>query len=198
MIKHLVYLMLLAQSITGLGQKQIELSILEADSTWGKEIFNFPLGFAQDIKHKGFEEARFPKGWNDNENPMFWSYVFAWQIRLKKNLNMNALEVNLQQYFDGLMASRLGKIEHRIMPPSQVKLKVSSTNKSSFIGEIIVFEAFYTKKIMVLNVSIDQYYCPKQKQIIILFKFSPKPFKHEVWQKLNQIKVRANICNPRI
>ena len=48
-----------------------------------------------------------------------------------------------------------------------------------------------------LNVTIESYYCKKTKTFIPLFRFSPKDFKHEAWEMLNQVTLRPNICNDK-
>lgn len=44
------------------AQSDSTTNLIQTDSSWGKEIFHFPLSFAPSIHYQGIEEARFPKG----------------------------------------------------------------------------------------------------------------------------------------
>ena len=46
-------------------------------------------------------------------------------------------------------------------------------------GFVKTFDRFATKKMITLNVLTESYYCKKNKKTILLFKFSPKNFKHK-------------------
>ncbi|MDD7915608.1 hypothetical protein [Polaribacter ponticola] len=56
------------------------------------------------------------------------------------------------------------------------------------------FDRFATNKRFVLNVKIESNYCKKTKKTVLLFTFSPKDFKHEVWETLDTIKLKNGIC----
>lgn len=54
------------------GQKIEIKNLIKLDSTWGQEIFPFPISFAQNINYKGIAEVRFPpKGWRTPEHLFF-------------------------------------------------------------------------------------------------------------------------------
>ena len=56
------------------GQKTETKNLIKLDSTWGQEIFPFPINFAKGINYTGIAEVRFPpKGWIHPEHPFFWS-----------------------------------------------------------------------------------------------------------------------------
>jgi len=171
------------------------LNLLETDTTWKKEIFNFPISFAKEINYEGFEEAQFPEGWRKKDSPDFWSYVFAWNINGNVELNENELEINLQIYFDGLMKV-VNKDKEIVIPKTiaQFRKKVDSNNISSYIGKVEIFDAFVTKEPMTLNVLVEKYYCELKKKSIILFRFSPKDFESDVWLKLKRVKLRDDFC----
>ena len=168
-----------------LGQEQDHLLFLEADTTWRKELFVFPIQHARDIDYKGAEDARFPRGWEDQKSPEFWSYVFAWNIEHDGEITATELEVDLQKYFSGLMRGKETSV--------QISKKGTTGNSIQYTGAVKTIDNFFTKKPMTLNVIADQIYCKEKKKCIILFKFSPKEFGHEVWKKLEEPKLPASI-----
>jgi len=186
MKKIIITLILLSPLTSIFGQEQETKDILKTD--WGKEIFVFPIRFAPEINYKGIEEARFPKGWGEIENPEFWSYVFAWDIDLDKEMTVSEIETDLQIYFDGLM-----NVEIKKYPKTIAKFR--KINTANFIGTITTIDNFKTKKQMTLNVTVEQHYCKQKKKSIIIFRFSPKGFDNEIWNKLNMIKLNADVCD---
>jgi len=140
--------------------------LLETDSTWGKEIFEFPIRFAQEIKYKGYEEARFPKGWSNPDTITFWSYAFAWKIEKERGVYI----------------------------PNTVALFIDK-DKSQMVGKIRTFDNFRNKRLFTLNVLVEKKYCERTNASLVLFKFSPKEFGHEVWEILDEVKFREGICN---
>tara|TARA_R110001632_G_scaffold135220_6_gene250657 strand:+ start:1176 stop:1775 length:600 start_codon:yes stop_codon:yes gene_type:complete len=195
-LKNLLSILVFSFSLALLGQEIERPDIIQLDSTWGKELFTFPLGFAQDIKYQGFEEARFPKGWNKMESPYFWTYTFAWMLDKDSLLTVHELEVAMQYYFDGVMSL---EFERKTFPDIQdtaaVFLEKESTAKSSkLIGKIKTWDHFTSKKPITLNVQVDQSFCSEQENIIVLFRFSPKPFSDELWQSFGAITLKEDAC----
>lgn len=168
------------------GQTPIDL--LATDSTWKKEVFKFPLGFAPEIPFEGVEDAGFPKRWADTTSAECWSYVFAWDIKRLSAISERELEDNLQLYFNGLMGW-----EH-------TNALILKTDKvagfSNYIGKIKTFDAFFSKKPMVLNVSIAVRYCSLREQSTVFFRFSPQGFEYEIWHKLNAVTLLSTDCEP--
>lgn len=170
------------------GQETENQEILLTDSTWQHEHFDFPLQFAPDIKFTGYEDARFPAGWSNQDSCAFWSYVFAWEVESKKKLSLNKIQTYLTYYFSGLM----NDAENTSVHLSKQKLEDAT---SFYWGKIRSTEAFFTKKKFILNVKIEQKYCSENKVIILIFRFSPKEFDHEIWIELNKVKLFENKCN---
>ncbi|PIQ50094.1 MAG: hypothetical protein COW03_01145 [Cytophagales bacterium CG12_big_fil_rev_8_21_14_0_65_40_12] len=182
------------------GQEQeaekLAARLLKADNTWGKELFMFPISFAQEINFKGVEVALFPKGWSNQESPEFWSYAFAWEVDADHPLTKTALESSLQLYFDGLLSIDNWKKSDASIQNTKVLLMEKEDHKSTsrFTGYLDIFESRYTKKRMTLNVTIEQHYCETNQKAIILFKFSPKDFDHTTWKKLAEVTLRKDLC----
>jgi hypothetical protein len=196
-MKNFILLTILFFALPTIGQEQDELSLLESDATWIKEIIEFPIGFAQEIKYEGFEDLRFPQGWSKEDSPNFWSYTWAWSLNDVKELTESELEINIQYYFDGLLGHDFYKIDGIKTPKTTAVFikKEASNGVSKYIGKVKTVDTRYTKKPMTLHVLVEQYYCDEQNKAIIFFKFSPKEFENDVWNTLNEVKLQDNFCN---
>jgi hypothetical protein len=181
-----IYIVLLLIAHSAISFAQADLII--TDSTWNKEVFPFPLNFAADIPFIGIEEAYFPKHWVDTNSIENWSYVFVWDIQFDTKLTAQLLEDNLQLYFNGLMG-----YENTIAVFMEQEDKGDS---ATFKGKIKTIDAFFTKKPMTLHVLVERHYCPVRQKTLIMFRFSPKGFEHEIWQKLNAVALRKPVCGP--
>jgi len=186
----LIYITFFSTSLSAQHHKETKQAtevLLVTDSIWTKEIFTFPIRFAKEINYKGFEEAQFPKGWSSKENPNFWSYVFVWNIEGDKINSIKELETDLKTYFDGLMG----------LPNTIVQFTKNepSTNKTNYIGKVSFFDNLRTKEDIILNVKVEKHYCKKTNKSLIVFRFSPKEFKHNTWNLLEEITLHANACN---
>ncbi|MFK7950772.1 MAG: hypothetical protein AB8G11_24515 [Saprospiraceae bacterium] len=166
-------------------------SVLDMKDDWGTEIFHFPIRFAKDIDYQGIEDARFPKGWSDTTSSYFWTYLFGWNIDLTTELTTNDLEKNMKLYFDGLMMS-VNRDES--IDPKITLAKFEKMNNKSFQGTVRIYDAFTTKRPLTLNVLVDYDYCESKKTAQILFHFSPKEFKHQVWEVLKMAKFQKTVC----
>lgn len=178
------------------GQDHEEAHLIDLDSTWGKEIFKFPIRFAQNINYQGVEEARFPpEGWSDEHHQNFWSYTFAWDINLNEKISENILESDLEKYFDGLVGVEVIK-ELEIYKASALFIKIEDHGSSSiFKGKIKTYDGFTTKKAITLHVLVESHYCKEEKKSIILFRFSPKDFTHDVWNTLKEVRLKEHFCD---
>ncbi|MCK5638529.1 MAG: hypothetical protein KAH67_07440 [Flavobacteriaceae bacterium] len=170
-----------------LKNEQVKFNLLVTDSIWSKEVFTFPIKFAQEINYKGVEEAQFPKGWSQKDSPNFWSYVFVWDVEGNQVNSEKELEMDLKTYFDGLMNSKNTITQFHKMESSIDLIKYS--------GIISFFDNLRTKENISLNVLVEKKYCKKTNKSLIIFRFSPKEFNHKVWSTLEMVVLRANICN---
>ena len=198
MNKIIIISILLNCSIYSFGQQKEEINLIQADSTWSKEIIQIPFWFAPEINFNGHEDIRFAKGWEKIDSTGFWTYVFAWEINLKTKPTTKFFEDNLKLYFDGLM--KVVNEDTLLIIPKTKALFIRKEQKkeiTTFTGILEIYDAFTTKKMIKLNVTIESYYCKKTKTFIPLFRFSPKDFKHEAWEMLNQVTHRPNICNDK-
>lgn len=171
-------------------------NLITLNSSWGKEIFPFPISFAQNIHYKGIAEVRFPpKGWRNPTHENFWSYTYAWSINLNKKINSQELAINLEKYFDGLNGLDRNKNLEKFKAKATIIEIKNKENLNFFIGNIHTYDRFATLKPITLNVFIESNYCTEQQKTILLFKFSPKPFGHKTWETLGKINLNTPICN---
>lgn len=173
-------------------QEEQSLGVFETDSTWIKEIIQFPIGFAKDIKYEGFEDLRFPQGWSKEESPNFWSYVWAWSVNNIEDVTTKDLEQNIQYYFDGLLGLDFYKIDDK--PLRKTNAVFIKKNKTDFVGKVKTHDTRYTKKPMTLFTQVEIYFCNKTNKTIMLFRFSPKQYEHEIWDKLKTVKLIDDYC----
>ncbi|WP_020534560.1 serine hydrolase [Lewinella cohaerens] len=165
------------------GQENEHLFFLETDTSWRKEMFIFPINFARDIDYQGVEDARFPRGWEEQDSPNFWSYAYAWNLENSGDVTEADLETSLQKYFVGLMRWE------------ETSVQLSTTNNAVFTGVVKTMDAFFTKEPMDLNVLVEKTYCEEKNKSIILFRFSPKGFEADVWNKLKEVQLPLAIAS---
>jgi len=168
-------------------------AILIADESYGKEIILLPVEWAPNMTIEGFEELRFSPGWNDTESPEFWSYVLSWDVKASDPLTSNELEINLEQYFDGLMKPNHWAKE---FAEPAVKLMHAGTTPDSYnyTGKMRYFDGFHTGKVITTNIMAVQFFCMKTQRTIVVFRISPQSYDHPVWDRLKAIKKRADFC----
>jgi len=106
------------------GQEHQKIKLIEADSTWGKEVIRIPFWFAPEINYKGYEDIRFAPGWAKVDSTDFWTYAFAWDVNLETKPTSKLYEGHLKDYFDGLM-----KVVNKDKELSIPKTKATCTEK---------------------------------------------------------------------
>jgi hypothetical protein len=194
-MKKTLFIITLLFTVFAFGQDLKKENLIALDSTWGTEIFPFPIRFASNIAYEGIAEVRFPpKGWRTPEHPFFWSYTYAWDINLDTEITANELAINLEKYFDGLNSvTETNNLDQKSTATiTKTKRKKSTT---FFKGSVYTYDHFATNKRITLNVLIESHYCKKKKRTVILFKFSPKDFKHITWETMRNIKLSNTNCN---
>ncbi len=166
MNKIIVISILFSFSIHSFGQKKEEINLIQVDSTWGKEIIQIPFWFAPEINYIGHEDIRFAKGWEKIDSSGFWTYVFAWDMNLKTKPTTKFFEDNLKLYFDSLMKV-VNEDSLLIIPKTKALFKEKEQKKeiTTFTGIVETYDAFTTKKMILLNVTIECYYCKKKARI---------------------------------
>lgn len=195
-MKHILYtLALLLYSITAFAQEESQLEAFIADSTWTKEIIEFPIGFAQDIPYEGYEDLRFAKQWRDQTHKDFWCYTFAWHIKTNEKQTTKTLETYMASYYNGLMAAVNKKKDFKVPATTVLFIENNSTQTDAdFIGKISVYDAFNSEAMMTLNVLVKAHYCDATHTSAIVFRLSPQTFDQEIWIRFDTITLKSNIC----
>jgi len=191
-MKKILFIIVLFCTIFSFGQKN-EFNLIKLDSTWGQEVLRFP---ARSMNYIGVGEVRFPpKGWIHPEHIFFWSYTYAWSINVNRKVEAKELATDLEKYFNSLNKVDVNdKTDKRKATAIITKRKRKKTT-TFFEGKVDTYDRFATNKRFVLNVKIESHFCKKTQKTVILFTFSPKGFKDEVWETLNNIKLQDNFCS---
>ncbi|MBC3846378.1 hypothetical protein H8K90_08305 [Winogradskyella echinorum] len=192
----IIIVMLLLHSVVAFSQDENRLEILEADSTWLKEIIKFPLSFAEDIKYKGYEDLRFAKNWSQPEGTEFFTYAFVWNINLSDKPTVEMIESNTKLYYDGLM-SAVNKDKDLTIPKSVTTFNLIDDIDEKlpfFSGEMKVYDSFFTKKVITLFARVESIYCEKQNKYLLLFRVSSLEFNKDIWNVLNNITLSGDAC----
>ena len=169
---------------------------IDAPSDWKKETIKFPLDFAPDIIHQGFEELRFAPGMFNPKSDSYFSYTFFWWLKGKQNFTKESLEDNLEKYFKGLckevgnsrkLKIDLNKINARVMDYKQNGLQGKSFN-NIYHAKIDMFDPFNKGEELLLNMEIAVLDNRDQNKTIITFCASPKSFEEPIWKQLREIR----------
>lgn len=195
-MKKLIILSVFAcYALMGYAQEKSDLYILEADSTWLKEVIKFPLSFAPKINYNGYEDLRFAKDWRNPDGNEFFTYAFIWNVSLKEIPTAEDLKFQMTLYYDGLMTA-VNKDKDFDVPDTQIKIEkvINEKDSSQFLAEIKVYDAFVTKKTITLFASVEPVFCNKSSDYLLLFRISTLNYKSEIWKDLNSVKLKEGYC----
>ncbi len=166
--------------------------VLEAVEDWRSELLTFPLDFASSLPYSGVEDIRFAPGWANEKSEEFWSYILVWCINEDPTLTEEKLNKEMQVYFNGLAKAiaQSKNINSDVLTPTLSNLSKGKTIKKGeyYIGQVNIHDAFFTKRPIKLNFIVESYKSDSDKYIV-LFRVSPQTFSHQIWDKLNAIKV---------
>ncbi len=177
-------------SVTSFGQEKE--TVLSAPENWKSEIIPFPLGFAQDINFVGFEDLRFAPNWSDATSENFWTYMFVWYIEKDEPMTESTLTTYLERYYDGLMGVNMKNNEGVINPNKRDEtICLFVKTNEGFTGKMRVYDKFFSKENMTLNIKVTESFCPKTNKQIILCEISQKPFDHNVWKLFNDVELKV-------
>lgn len=171
---------------------QNEELLLTIEEAWRSERLEFPIAFAPSLDYKGIEEVRFAKGWSNPDSDAFWTYTFLWYLDEDPKITADAIEDDIEAYFNGLMAL-VGKGSGLTdIPKANVVFVKENNEKASFIGKAKIFDAFFSKSIQELNIKAVSDYCSETKKYTVLFTFSPKEYDHTIWETLDGITLSVD------
>lgn len=193
----LIVLTLLVSTTNIFAQEQRLKPLLDTNpEVWKKEFFDLPVGFAQEMTVSGHEDASFPPGWIGEENENYWTYIFAWSVERDSMLTATEIEDNLVLYFDGLVGSRQDSIIGDKLPASALLITTSSSETAkNFTGKVKLFDRFTAKKMLTLNLLVEQQICPAKNRVLLVFRFSPKALEHKVWDFVKAVPLVKDACD---
>ncbi len=167
-------------------------NLLSASENWRSEVIEFPLEFATSLQYSGVEYVRFAPGWGKEGASDYFSYVFLWDINEDPELSAKKIESEMEVYFDGLMhlVSKTDTRQKSKIPKS--KAFFEKVNDSVYVGKILTYDTFTTKKELNLNITVNYSKCELQNKHLILFNLSPQPLEHQIWKKLKKVTVTTN------
>ncbi|MBQ0733274.1 hypothetical protein [Aquimarina celericrescens] len=167
-------------------------NLLLAPDNWRGEIIEFPLKFASSLTYSGTEHVRFAPGWGEKDATDYFSYVFLWEIDENPQLSIKKLETEIETYFDGLMSmvSKMNLNLFKKLP--KAKAFFEKVNDSVYVGKVMTYDAFTTKKEVNLNIIVDYKFCDELNKHLVLFNLSPQHPKHSIWKKMQKVTIDAN------
>lgn len=153
----------------------------EAPSEWRPERIPFPLGFAPELKYRGFEELRFGPGMFKPGSDTYWTYGFFWWVEGRQAITKASLEKDLLNYYRGLSRAVGGSRGLRIDPAKiGVKIETVATEKASedryppgWKGTLTTYDAFVTGKLLRLHFEVSANYFETSERTWVFFCVSP-------------------------
>lgn len=157
---------------------------------WGMEKIAFPISFAPEISYNGNEEIRFTPGWGNEASEEYWSYTFLWFINGTPKIDQIILQDNFSKYFSGLYRLNNKKqpvaSDLNFTKPKIEKVETVSGDTDTYRGKISTLNFLNGKDLELFAIMHIRAYADSQ-HTAVLVEFSPKPYEHSVWQKLNAV-----------
>lgn len=189
----LFVILFLVSYVYSFGQEH--KSVLSAPDNWQNEIIPFPLGFAQEIDLVGFEDLRFAPSWSDSTNQNFWTYCFVWYVETGPAMTETILTEYFNLYYDGLMGvDDNNKADTAKANQLDKTICLFVKTEEGFVGKMRVYDRFFTKDYVMLNIKVKESFCPETNKQIVFCDISPKSFDHKVWEIFDDVKLIAD-CN---
>tara|TARA_R110002111_G_scaffold57363_10_gene97221 strand:- start:585 stop:1169 length:585 start_codon:yes stop_codon:yes gene_type:complete len=183
-MKQTLLFLLLLTLHTVHSQEQQEAYIIQADSTWGKEIIKFPIEWAPKLTLEGYEELTFAPEWSKENHDDFWSIIMTWRVKTNQEIPLYELEYNLLHYFDHLMKPNYWAQEFPL-PEAEFKAPITTETGTEYEAQLTFFDGFHTGKVITTYILGQQIFNQATEEAIIIFKISPKPYTEAIWEKLN-------------
>ncbi len=191
MKNHITTALVLIYTTFFFGQRN-EFNLIDLDASWGQEVLRFP---ARNMNYSGVGEVRFPpKGWRNPEHNNFWTYTYAWNIDVDRKITEKELATDLVKYFNSLNHIDMSDLKNKHYSYATITKIKQKKDITFFKGKVNIYDRFATHKIITLHVLIESHYCKRKKKTTLLFKFSPKGFKHLTWELLEKVKLIPDLC----
>ncbi|WP_299436008.1 hypothetical protein [uncultured Aquimarina sp.] len=190
--KTIPFFVILLFTFTQCKKKDSSIDPLLAPDNWRKETIVFPLSFAPSLNYKGTEYVRFAPGWGKQGSEEYFTYSFLWYLDEDPKLSSSSLESEMEAYFDGLTDVVSKPESGNLKNISRTKAFFEKVDNQSFAGKIITYDAFTANKEVNLNLVATYSFCENLEKHLVLFRISPKPINHPVWDKLNEVQIDLN------
>jgi len=98
-----------------------------------------------------------------------------------------------KSYYDGLMGVNL-KDKEGVINPNKLDKTICLFVQTSdgFIGKMRVYDKFFIKDYIMLNIKVRESFCPKTNKQIVLCEISKQTIDNKVWEIFNDIKLKVN------
>jgi len=174
--------------------------IFDSAPGWRPERISFPLGFAPELKYRGFEELRFGPGMFRPGTDSYWSYVFFWWIEGRATVSKEQLERDLLHYYRGLSRA-VGRSKGLKIHPEKItaSLQPAIQNKDGkpphgvdWSGTLTTYDAFATGRLLRLHVEVSHHYFAGADRTWVWFSVSPKnpsdAGSRPLWEQMRKMK----------
>jgi hypothetical protein len=101
------------------------------------------------------------------------------------------LITTFENYYNGLMGTDPHNQEDSTNALDKAQIEIIKTD-AGFKGYMRVYDRFFTKDYLTLNIKITEQFCPKNDKQVIFCKISPKDFNDRVWDAFNKVKSKVN------
>jgi len=163
-------------------------NLLIVPENWRTEVLDFPIEFAPKLDYTGFENVCFAPGWGTKGSPEYFSCAFLWVVDENPKLSAKKLELEIETYFDGLMQVVSSSDQNTPIQIPKSKAFFEKVKDNYYVGKLLTYDAFTTKKELKLNFIVNTNYCGEEKKHHVFFKISPQDTEHPIWKKMNTIK----------
>ncbi len=171
------------------GSDSSKKNLLHSNDNWRSEVIEFPLEFAPSLQFLGTEYVRFSPGWGEQDAPDYFSYAFLWVLEQDIMLSSKKIETYMEKYFNGLMTTVSKSDQNSLQKNIVSKAFFEKINDEMYVGKILTYDAFTTKKEVSLNVIVNYSFCKLQNKHCILFTISPQTPEHQIWKKMKKLSI---------
>ncbi|MFT4697577.1 MAG: hypothetical protein ACI9SJ_000705 [Flavobacteriaceae bacterium] len=118
--------------------------------------------------------------------------TFVWYLEQGDLMTEAKLTAYFNSYYDGLMDVTM-KAPDGSINPNKIDNSICLFIKTNdgFKGRMRVYDKFFSKEYIILNIQIKESYCTRAKKQIISCDISPKDFNHEIWNIFDEVTLKV-------
>lgn len=167
-------------------------TLLESPPGWGRERLEFPLSFAPELAHAGFEELAFAPGMFAPDSDSYFSYALALRLEGELVIDEAFLDSFLETYYRGLCRAVAGE-RGLALDLAAISAEVRREGPH-FRARILMFDAFATGEPIELVLELETHAAPRATEILGLA--SPLDAEAPVWKELHALGARWRAARP--